>query len=134
MKFDRKKLKAAIKKAESNLDGCDTYPIGAYSLMFNMEKRKALKCGCVKFTIPNSTRLVPWVVNERQILYAIAAEARGRLFITKKWVPLCDATGGRVLLEFTREMQGQLIGDALKEFVLHEPAPAITEAPETAPA
>lgn len=100
MKLDRTKLKAAIKQAESSTSNRWTW-----------EQRKALKCGYVKFHARWT-----WTASECQILYAIAAQGRGRLSIKKVWVPLCDSTGGRQLIEFTQEMQAELIGDAWKEF------------------
>jgi hypothetical protein len=105
MKLDRTKLKAAIKQAESST-----------TKRWTWEQRKTLRCGHVKIS-PRWT----WTASECQILYAIAAQARGRLSIQKKWAPLCDSTGGRQLVEFTQEMQAELIGDAWKEFTREEP-------------
>lgn len=127
MKFDRKKLKAAIKEAESSIDGSELYPSNRYPLLFTLGKRKELTCGCVKFLLLGNTAPVPWIASERQILYAIAAKIRGKLTMKKKWVPRCDATGGRELVGFTQEMQNQLIGDAWKEFVLPEPIQPVSE-------
>lgn len=133
MKLDRQKLKEAIKKAESSEFGSDLYPGNAYPLLFTLGKRKELKCGRVKLPIPDTSRTHTWAATERQILYAIAAQARGHLSVQKKWVPRGDSTGGRVLVPFTKEMQLELIGDAMKLFERPEAAPAATEAPGAAP-
>jgi len=107
MKIDRMSLKAAIKRAEKAAAGVEPNPT-----RWSWKQREMLKCGYVKF--PKWT----WTASERQIFYAIAAQSRGRLSIKKMWIPLCDATGGRQLVEFTQEMQVELIGDAWKEFEL----------------
>jgi len=122
MRIDRTKLKAAIKKAEASEAGSWTFPSNPYPLLLTQDKRKSLKCGYVKFFTKSRPNLGwTFTASECQILYAIAAQARGHLSIQKKWVPLLDATGGRELVEFTLEMQKELIGDAWKEFTREEP-------------
>lgn len=117
MKIDRKKLKLAIKEAESGKG------------RWTWKQRQELNCGMLKFNIPPEGFGCTWplMLSDRQVLYAIAAQARGALSMQKKWIPLCDASGGRKLVEFTKEMQTTLIGSAWKEFKLEEASPPLTQ-------
>lgn len=120
MRLDRTKLKAAIKQAETT---------GA--ARWTWEQRKTLKAGYVKIPRDGS----PWLftASERQILYAISAHSRGRLSMKKMWIPRGGADGGRMLAEFTLEMQAEMIGDAWKEFERPERVQPQVEAPLAAP-
>lgn len=111
MKIDRVKLKAAIKKAENCEAGSHTWPGIGYPLLFTHQARNELKCGLVKFPYSYG-----FMASERQLLYAIAAQARGVLAMKKLWIPTMHADGGEKLMDFTQEMQNQLIGDAMKLF------------------
>lgn len=110
MKIDRKKLKAAIKEVEST---------GRQST-WAWKEQSAAKMGFVKFF--TDTRPEGWTfkATDAQLLYAIAAHARGKLSIQKMWIPLGGA-GGRELKPFTMEMQAELIGEGMKFFARPEP-------------
>lgn len=110
MKIDRSKLKAAIKEVEST---------GRQSA-WTWKEQSAAKMGFVKFI--TETRPGGWTftASDAQLLYAMAAHARGKLSIQKMWIPLGGA-GGRELKPFTMEMQAALIGEGLKFFARPEP-------------
>jgi hypothetical protein len=49
-------------------------------------------------------------------LYALMAHSRGRLHITKEWVPTCDATGGLKLVTRDLAHQEGLVQGLVEEF------------------
>ena len=141
MRIDRAKLKAAIKKAEAFEAGSWTFPSNPYPLLLTQEKRKSLKCGYVKFHRPiDAERLKTgagnhwhlWAASECQVLYALMAHSRNRLAMKKMWIPRGDTSGELDSVEFTKEMQKELVGDAWKEFLLPEPLLAPPELPSSA--
>ena len=71
------------------------------------------------------TRPEGWTfkATDAQLLYAMAAHARGKLSIQKMWIPLGGA-GGRELKPFTMKMQAELIGEGMKFFARPEPVVA----------
>jgi hypothetical protein len=110
MRIDRKKLKAAIKEVEST---------GRQSV-WTWKEQSAAKMGFVKFF--TATRPEGWTFNatDAQLLYAIAAHARGKLSIQKMWIPLGGTVTGLELMPFTMEMQTALIGEGMKFFTRPE--------------
>ena len=113
MKIDRSKLKAAIKEVEAT---------GRQSV-WTWKEQSAAKMGFAKFF--TETRPEGWTfkATDAQLLYAMAAHARGKLSIQKMWIPLGGA-GGRELKPFTMEMQAELIGEGMKFFARPEPVVA----------
>jgi len=114
MKIDRMKLKAAIKEVEST---------GRQSV-WTWKEQSAAKMGFVKFF--TDTRPEGWTfkATDAQLLYAIAAHARGKLSIQKMWIPLGGMVTGRELKPFTMEMQAELIGEGMNFFARPEPVVA----------
>ncbi len=114
MKIDRSKLKAAIKEVEST---------GRQSA-WTWKEQSAAKMGFVKFF--TATRPEGWTfrATDAQLLYAMAAHARGKLSIQKMWIPLGGLVTGRELKPFTIEMQAELLGEGMKFFARPEPVVA----------
>jgi hypothetical protein len=98
-----------------------------------MEKRRSAKCGSVTFPTPNGVgKTWEWDAQVETTLYALVSFFHGKLHMTKKRIPRCDASGGTEIVVFTREMQEQLVGDLWKDFLLPETAAVVLEEPKVA--
>lgn len=85
------------------------------------EKRRTAKCGSVTFPTPNGVcKTWEWDAQVATVAHAIMSFLHGKLHMTKKRIPLCDASGKTEIVPFTKDMQGQLVGDLWKDFLLPE--------------
>jgi hypothetical protein len=68
-----------------------------------------------------------WSVDTASLLCSLTAHCRGRLHATEKWIPLCDATGGREKVVRTMDDQLKLLGNVWKLFLKSEPMKQLLE-------
>lgn len=122
--IDRRALRAAVKRGV-----VPTIPeLEAHSKYGQLMKASHLYClpdaVSGKWSGPTGTY---WSVDTASLLCSLTAHCRGRLHAAEKWIPLCDATGGRQKVARTMEDQAKLIGDVWKLFLKPEPMKQLLE-------
>lgn len=96
-------------------------------------KRQSAKCGSVTFQTPNGvSKTWVWEAQTETIMHAFMSFLHGKQHMTKKRIPLCDASGGTEIVPVTAEMQAQLVGELWMQFLLSEPAVVAPDAPKAA--
>jgi hypothetical protein len=96
-------------------------------------KRQSAKCGSVTFPTPKGVgKHWTWEALTETTVYSLVSFLHGKQHLTRKRIPLCDASGGTEVVPFTKEMQDALVGDLWKDFLLPEPAVVAPEEPKVA--
>lgn len=123
-KVDFEKLKAFVKKYESTRQG---YTDGDRKMQYGI-MNMLIDAGAGAFSVPVSwvdakglaqarmRRPTSWATT----IYAVVAHMHGKLCMTRIRVPTFGADGRHQVIDFTKEMQAQLVGTVWTKFLREE--------------